>query len=111
MTDEYTMPHCDSTILHAPGACQYCDMYPAWQQLRERWRLNFTGEHDPDKAPCPSEHSRPPEIRDRWYGNRPYPPGTRPPSMFEWPVFEPPTTTSWGARLAERIRHLLWDQP
>ncbi|HYR14968.1 MAG TPA: hypothetical protein VEQ67_12230, partial [Mycobacterium sp.] len=96
---------------HAPGACQYCDMYPTWQQLRELWRLNFTGENDPDKAPCPSTHTRPAEVRDRWYGNRPYPPGTQPPSMFEWTVPGAPPTTSWVGRTAERIHRLLWDEP
>lgn len=64
------MPHCDSAILHAPGDCTYCDHYPEWQQLRAAWRINFTGSTDPDKAPCPSEHRRPAEIRDRWPGNR-----------------------------------------
>ena len=64
------MPHCDSSILHAPSECQHCDHYPDWQELRDLWRINYTGEHDPGKAPCPSEHSRTAEVRDRWPGNR-----------------------------------------
>jgi hypothetical protein len=65
------MAHCDQTILHAPGACDYCDHYPEAQALREWWRINFTGETDPGKAPCPSEHFRSAELRDRWPGNTP----------------------------------------
>lgn len=64
-------PHCDSSILHAPGACEYCDHYPDWQQMRVTQCINFSGEHDPEKAPCPSTAFRPEEIRDRWPGNRP----------------------------------------
>lgn len=68
---ELPMAHCDQMILHAPGICDYCDHYPQFQKLREWWRINFTGEHDPNKAPCPSEHFRSGELRDRWPGNRP----------------------------------------
>lgn len=64
------MPHCDASILHPPGTCDACDEYPDWQALRELWRVNFTGQHDPAKAPCPSEHSRTAKVRDRWAGNR-----------------------------------------
>lgn len=64
-------PHCDSTILHAPGACPYCDEYPDWQQLRETWQMNFTNQYDIGKAPCPSVYFRNPADRDAWPGNRP----------------------------------------
>lgn len=64
-------PHCDPTILHAPGACGVCDLYPNWQTLRETWWINFTGQNETNKAPCPSLHGRPAEVRDRWPGNRP----------------------------------------
>lgn len=67
------MPHCDSTILHAPGSCGFCDLYPQRQEDRVTQRINFTGESEPDKAPCPSEYFRPPELRDRWPGNRAVP--------------------------------------
>jgi len=66
-------PHCDSTILHAPGECTYCDGHPDWQHLRVLWRVNFTGHHDVSKAPCPSTYSRPEEVRDAWDRNRPVP--------------------------------------
>lgn len=71
-------PHCDSSVLHAPGECQFCDQYPDWQAYRERARINFTGQDDPKKAPCPSTHFRPVEIVHRWYGNRPNPAGELP---------------------------------
>lgn len=64
-------PHCDPSILHAPRVCKYCDEYSEWQQYRQVAHINFTGENDPDKAPCPSEHFRPAEVRDRWGGNVP----------------------------------------
>lgn len=66
---EMPMAHCDQTILHAPGACQYCDHYPEAQALRAFWRINYTGENDPNKAPCPSTHFRTDEMRDAWPGN------------------------------------------
>lgn len=64
------MAHCDQSIMHAPGVCQYCDHYPQAQALREWWRINFTGEHDPAKAPCPSTYFRSDETRDLWGGNK-----------------------------------------
>ena len=66
-----TYPHCDQSILHAPGVCEYCDMHPAWQELRSGWGINFTGEADPAKAPCPSTFFRPSAYRDLWPGNTP----------------------------------------
>lgn len=65
------LPHCDQSILHAPGVCDFCDKYPYEQSLRLQWRINFTGEHDENKAPCPSEHFRSERDRDNWPGNRP----------------------------------------
>lgn len=70
-SDEYFAPHCDQSILHAPSVCEYCDLYPKRQRDRERQRINFTNEHDPHKAPCPSTHFRPDEMRDLWPGNTP----------------------------------------
>jgi hypothetical protein len=64
-------PHCDQSILHAPGVCEYCDKYDDWQQYREVARINFTGEDSPHKAPCPSLHFRTAEKRDTWGGNVP----------------------------------------
>lgn len=62
-------PHCDSSILHAPGKCEYCDEYPDWQRYREVARIAFTNEMSDNKAPCPSVWHRSPEMRDLWYGN------------------------------------------
>ena len=63
-------PHCDALILHAPKQCAYCDEHPDWQALRVLWGINFTGEHDPAKAPCPAERLRPMQIIDHWHNNR-----------------------------------------
>lgn len=68
------MPHCDSSILHAPGACEYCDEYPDWQEYRKIARIAFSGTEDETGssglAPCPSTFFRAPEQRDAWGGNR-----------------------------------------
>lgn len=66
------MPHCDSSILHAPGECEYCDKYPDWQHYRQVARIAFSGPQDlgtEDLAPCPSTYFRSPEVRDIWGGN------------------------------------------
>jgi hypothetical protein len=69
-------PHCDQRILHTPGECQYCDMYPHWQQLREAWGIAFTG-HIPDPESdmmlCPADYVRGTESYDLWGGNRAVP--------------------------------------
>ncbi len=71
-------PHCDSAVLHSPAQnCEYCNRHPNWQSLREYWRINFTGETDPTKAPCPSTRLRDLETINRWPGNRVKPPGSR----------------------------------
>lgn len=65
-------PHCDSKVLHAPGKCEFCDKYPEAQRMLDK--INFTGESDPDKTPCPSTLRRPLETINQWPGNRPCPP-------------------------------------
>jgi hypothetical protein len=64
-------PHCDPLILHRPGICEFCDRHADWQAIREVWEINFTGETDPQKAPCPSAKYRPAYQAHRWHGNRP----------------------------------------
>jgi hypothetical protein len=66
------IPHCDSSVLHAPGECVYCDKHPQLQQCREAYGINFTGKYDPNKFLCPSEARRPLDIIERWSGNRKY---------------------------------------
>ena len=65
-------PHCDPSILHAPGKCDACDQYPDWQQMRDVQQINFTGSHDTGKAPCPSVYFRRASDRDQWSGNLPW---------------------------------------
>jgi hypothetical protein len=76
-------PHCDSYILHAPGECEYCDMRPEWQELRQSWGIAFTGQPTPTRGPgdlsrsgpvlpCPADFTRPPgspSDHRRWGGN------------------------------------------
>jgi hypothetical protein len=62
-------PHCDPRALHQPSECQYCDLYPEWQALREAWGIAFTGH--PPRAGLPRCH-RP--MRDTQPG---YGPGVR----------------------------------
>lgn len=71
-------PHCDPSILHSPGSCEYCDHYPDWQEHRKVAQIAFSDENPPpdDKAPCPSTHFRPPGVRDQWGGNVAKPAGS-----------------------------------
>lgn len=62
-------PHCDSRVLHAPGECVYCDLYPERQQARTDQGVNFTGHYDADKQLCPAEIERPLTTINRWGGN------------------------------------------
>lgn len=67
-------PHCDSLVLHSPGACEFCDLHPGWQALRSAQGIAFTDMSEEDRVkhdllPCPSTYRRPPEVRDRWPGN------------------------------------------
>lgn len=63
-------PHCDPSILHAPGMCEHCDHYSDWQDARIVQRISFTGDPERNNAPCPSEYFRSGELRDQWPGNR-----------------------------------------
>lgn len=68
-------PHCDPRVLHAPGECQYCDMHPDWQKLREVWSICFTGyepEEDKKELPCPAWFARGDNCQ-KWGGNVPRP--------------------------------------
>lgn len=73
MQNRAYMPHCDSSILHSPGICEYCDQYSDWQEYRIVARIAFSDENPvPEgKAPCPSTYFRSAEVRDRWGGNVP----------------------------------------
>jgi hypothetical protein len=79
-------PHCDQRILHEPGICWACDLYPDWQKLRELWGIAFTG-HEPKtekiggesysftrkELPCPADFNRPPGSSSdhrNWPNNR-----------------------------------------
>ncbi len=69
-----TFPHCDSSVLHAPGECAYCDRHPEWQWLRGAWGIAFTG-HVPEGGtqPCPSDARRGTGAAHSWPGNQPAP--------------------------------------
>ena len=76
-------PHCDGLVLHAPSTCQFCDTHPDWQALRVVWGINFTGEEDPKKHPCPSTAVRPVDRVHAWPGNRPKAPDAPGRSVYE----------------------------
>lgn len=63
--------HCDPTVVHAPGECEYCDLYPYRQALMDLWRVNFTGHSDPDRLPSLAEQRRPLDRIEHWPGNVP----------------------------------------
>ena len=72
MSREPLAPHCDAAILHAPGECSYCDMYPEWQELRRLWGVAFTGHHPQGwEVACPSDQRRPGGVNQIWPGNKP----------------------------------------
>ena len=59
--ERHFAPHCDARILHAPGECWACDLYPDWQELRVKWGICFTGQKPmPWELPCPADNARPP---------------------------------------------------
>lgn len=66
-----TLPHCDGRVLHSPGACRWCDERSDLQAVRVLYRINFTGEDDPNKTPCPATRDRSLEDVHAWEGNRP----------------------------------------
>lgn len=72
LPDTCFAPHCDGKVLHAPGECWACDLYPVWQRARETWGINFTGKNEVGKLPCPSETQRELEDINAWPGNRPH---------------------------------------
>jgi hypothetical protein len=74
--DQVGFPHCDSLILHSPGACSFCDMHPDWQELRSSQGVAFSDTpedviEERRLVPCPSTYRRTAELRDRWGGNVP----------------------------------------
>jgi len=71
------IPHCDMWVLHAPGACEFCDELAPVQAARARLGINFTAETDPAKDPCPAMALRPTKY-NVWGGNRPSPPPSAP---------------------------------
>ena len=64
-------PHCDPDVLHAPGTCRHCDMYPDRQAARMGLRINFTGGNVAGRSRCPSEGKRSRREIHAWPGNRP----------------------------------------
>ena len=65
-------PHCDPWVLHASGACDACDLFPELQHARQLLGMNFTGQGDASKIPCPAEQRRELARIQRWPGNRPF---------------------------------------
>lgn len=74
MFDIPQSPHCDLNVLHAPGMCQVCDLFPELQRARHEANVNFTGENDPSKDPCPATLVRDLQKIERWPGNVPHEP-------------------------------------
>jgi hypothetical protein len=69
------LPHCDQSVLHAPGECRYCDERPEWQALRVIWGVSFTGHpvvaDTGVKVMCPSDAARGIGGAHVWPGNTP----------------------------------------
>lgn len=68
---EASFPHCDSRVLHAPGACVYCDAHPMLQLARQQWGIAYSGvQPGPAQLPCPADVARGREHYEAWPGNR-----------------------------------------
>lgn len=65
-------PHCDASVLHAPGECRWCDARSDWQELRKLWGIAFTGKQPTERQiACPSDFRRGFDGAGRqWPGNR-----------------------------------------
>ena len=64
--------HCDAYVTHRPGECKQCDEYsPDLQQWRLDNDINFTGETDAAKLPCPATQRRDIKKIHAWGGNYP----------------------------------------
>lgn len=103
--------HCDSDVLHRPGRCAACDLYPGLQHERIRHRIAFTGEPPlVGETACPADVRRPNGANQVWSGNRP---AMRvPPPAAVPPVATPPVSAPrrrWSrvrAAFARARRHL-----
>lgn len=66
-------PHCESRMLHAPGECAVCDLYPARQRQRLHDGIAFTGHKAAEgETPCPCDLAVENGERgdpNQWYGN------------------------------------------
>lgn len=82
------IPHCDQSILHVPGTCEFCDHFPDWQIARIVAGICFTGETPEERLaeyltyhnlsensfpwkylPDPATFRRPQETIEEWAGN------------------------------------------
>jgi hypothetical protein len=66
---EYPFPHCNSEVLHAPGMCKYCDMFPDRQAMRSASRTPFTPYSSngwPGNVAVPPVYEPRNEISDRF---------------------------------------------
>lgn len=100
---DHFAPHCDQAVLHAPGECEHCDKYPAWQNYRQVAGIAFTGKEPGEReVPCPSDALRGRGGAHLWAGNRPTevdpgPPGPNPRPGYG-PTGREPQTTFPGPR-------------
>lgn len=67
-------PHCDPRVLHAKGACRFCDddKHDRWRKYRTEKKILFTGELPREGwTMCPAEAARGLDSINRWPGNEP----------------------------------------
>lgn len=101
------IPHCDQRVLHAPGECAVCDLYPQRQIARVNEQVAFSGHKPrPGQTPCPADEARPPGTpawHGRWGGNVAH--NATPAELLE--LDEPPIRTTVWQRLRRRVRGIL----
>lgn len=67
-------PHCDARVLHARGACRFCDdpKNDRWRKDREKAKILYTGELPRDGwTMCPAQAERGMDKINAWPGNEP----------------------------------------
>lgn len=70
MTDyEAPYPHCNTEVLHAPGACKFCDKYPDRQRARTVSNTPFSPTEQRWPGNSPEGYGVPEAIQVVWANN------------------------------------------
>ena len=70
MKQNFTFPHCDARILHAPEDCSTCalDEMKHLHEEREQLEVSYSGKAN-RSYPCPVDKARSAKNYNKWWGN------------------------------------------